>query len=512
MLLTVLALYLIGWSRQPDGVAFMKMYGIMWTACIFMIVRMMNQLCPRIWECVAILAVTVLLLRESLLGYAQALGFRTAGNLTYLCTGTFLNPGPYGGFLAVCCCILVGYAVLGEKGWIRYICLAAALFGLPLIPATMSRAGMLALACGLLCLAASSEKQAEWIRRHWLVLSCIGILLLGTGYLVKKGSADSRMLIARISARTILHEGLTGAGPGHFCGAYAEEQARFFSQKERPERLKQMADCPEYAFNEYLQTGVEAGPLAMVLTIVIILQAIFLLYRRHSFWTYGLVALSVFALFSYPFSQYQFIPLGGLLIGQAEGSAGKRTSILPFIAAILLSGAVLGMTPEYRNRMLAEKSWKNNERWYSMEMYDQVAECYDGIASLMDHNAEFLFQYGVALRNTGNYAKSDSVLHIGTGISSDPMFWNLLGRNKQETGNHEEAEELYHHAFQIAPNRLYPLFLLTRLYYERNDSAMFMETADKALHFRPKVESERTAALCREIESMIMNYTYERKQ
>lgn len=502
MMLLLVALFLIGWSRQRDGVAFMKMYGLFWTVGIFMTARSMNQFKPEIWTVAALVLVTCFCLRETALGYAQAFGLRTSNNLTYLCTGSFMNPGPMGGFLAVCACILLGYAVKGTKSWLKYFCLVVAAIVLPLIPATMSRAGMLALVSGLLFLGLSVEKLRSWIRRNILLLSCLGILLSGAGYLAKRGSADGRLLIARVSANAIVHGGVIGSGPGHFCGAYGQEQARFFSRKDRSDKVRQMADCPEYAFNEYLQAGVEAGPLALVLTVMIVLTVIIRQIQSGSFWAYGMIALSVFALFSYPASQWQFIPLTGILLGSGS-SNGTGKKYLSGILAMTFIGIGLCMAPEQRARKHAEGIWKNCRRWYDNEQYEYVVDDYSGIAEKMDHNAEFLFQYGMALSKTGNYDTSDSVLRIGAGISSDPMFWNILGRNCQDRKDYVGAESIYRHAFQMAPNRLYPLYLLAKLYHENNDTALFLETARRALDFNPKIESSKTLLLRQEIESLL---------
>ena len=111
----------------------------------------------------------------------------------------------------------------------------------------------------------------------------------------------------------------------------------------------------------------------------------------------------------------------------------------------------------------------------------------------------FMFAYGRTLNILGDYQKSDSILLIGAEYSSDPMFWNIMGNNSLALGNYREAENRYMHAFFMVPNRLYPLYLLAKLYYIEGDTTRFLIMADKVESFIPKVESTKTEKLRTEI-------------
>jgi len=82
--------------------------------------------------------------------------------------------------------------------------------------------------------------------------------------------------------------------------------------------------------------------------------------------------------------------------------------------------------------------------------------------------------------------KSDAILRMGTEISSDPMFWNVMGNNSLALWKYREAEDRYKHAFYMVPNRLYPLYLLAKLYHEEGDTAKFMYMAEKIASFPQK--------------------------
>ena len=92
---------------------------------------------------------------------------------------------------------------------------------------------------------------------------------------------------------------------------------------------------------------------------------------------------------------------------------------------------------------------------------------------------------------------------MGSSISCDPMFWNIMGNNATAQGNYERAKECYTKAFCMIPNRLYPLSLLAKLYHENGDTTLFLHLSNAINSFVPKVESELTKELREEIDLII---------
>jgi BarA-like signal transduction histidine kinase len=74
-----------------------------------------------------------------------------------------------------------------------------------------------------------------------------------------------------------------------------------------------------------------------------------------------------------------------------------------------------------------------------------------------------------------------------------------MGNNSLALGNYREAEKRYRHAFYMVPNRLYPLYLLAKLYHTEGDTVQFLKMADLVESFIPKVESVNTERLRNEI-------------
>lgn len=85
--------------------------------------------------------------------------------------------------------------------------------------------------------------------------TCLLVVL----YQFKKDSADGRLLMWKIAGRAILDNPVRGTGSGGFPAAFAKAQADYFSSGQGTEKEKLVAGSPEYAFNEYLQIGMEQG-------------------------------------------------------------------------------------------------------------------------------------------------------------------------------------------------------------------------------------------------------------
>ena len=489
------------------------MFCVWFIAAVYLFSRIVLTIAPRVAYYVLFAAVAVFSLKESFSGLMQLFGHLHSNHYIYACTGSFNNPGPYGGFLAVCICVLGAYALKGSNKIFSYITGISSLIALILLPSTMSRTAILAVGCAALLLAASTDIGKRFLKKYRIWLIAVAALAVTGAYMLKKPSADGRLFMNRISIMAISRNGIKGAGLGRFGAAYGDAQTRYFGKRmtlsgddtdwsalREPERLT--ADCPEYAFNEFLQLGVEGGPVAMLLFISLIIVAIIASYKRGDVWCYGLLALAVFAMFSYPLHIVQFQVLLAVLLAacatpRSEGILGGSVVI---IVAFLVSVLILISRLPWMNRFKDDsEAWKKTERWYNMEYYDYVVEDADSLYDSMRHDYRFLFAYGQSLSKEGQYLKSNEIISEGSRISSDPMFWIVMGNNNLSLECYEEAERCYKHAFHMVPNRLYPLCRLAELYIKIGDYYRFQDMKQKIDRFKSKVESPITDVLKKRI-------------
>ena len=367
---------------------------------------------------------------------------------------------------------------------------------------------MLSFVVSMLFFAMKTEYTASIIRKYRIYIILVSILFGAGAYLIKKPSADGRILMARVGLRIMKENGFKGTGLGSYAGAYGKAQAQFFTDgpgkgyddaEPAHDNLVMLADCPAFGFNEYLRIGVEAGPIAMMLFAGLIIAGIAYAYGCDNCWCYPLVSISLFACFSYPFEVGALSLIMIICLASASpGSYGSGTSFV-FHSLLLI---VLGFVGYSRyssvdtafggsGTPLIERLCNNRHKRFYVHDYSVLQ---DGL-----YDEKLLFLIGQSLNRNAEYEKSDSVLYLGTQISSDPMFWNVMGNNSLAQGRYRQAESRYKHAFMMVPNRLYPLYLLARLYHEEGDTARFLDMADRVETFVPKVESVNTERLRLEI-------------
>lgn len=472
---------------------------------------------------------------ETISGFLQNISICRSNSSLYSITGSFHNPGPYGGFLSICICLIeaqyikIKYYSKSFKEYYRITLLVILIASVIVLPATQSRSAILGLVSGLILLVFRTDvirvKLKMTVSKYWLLI-LLGLVIIALGlYMFKKPSADGRLFMDKICMDTMFRNGWKGVGIGMFGGAYGSTQHDYFKRQmdnngmddldwtalNQHDRLT--ADCPENAFNEYLFVGVELGALAMLVLIAVLLSCIVISFKRGTIWCYGLTAFAVFAFFSYPLHLWQFQVLLPMLLSASISDRINRSkrlvilflTIIPVIIAIY----TINILPRIKQFNQAKEAWKQTERWYQMEYYEYVVEDCDTLLPYMKHDRHYLFAYGQSLNIIGNYLKSDSILSLGTKISSDPMFWNVMGNNSLAQGKYREAEERYKHAFYMVPNRLYPLYLLAKLYHTEGDTVKFLDMADKVETFIPKVESVNTERLRNEIRDLKSGYITE---
>ena len=495
-------------------------------SAVYFLCRIVNGFCPKIVQFAVLGIIAATSLYESFFGLMQLFGHFRSNHFMYACTGTFQNPGPYGGFLAVCASVLGAYAIFGKNVVFKYICSIVSLTALVIIPSTMSRAAVLGVACAALVMAVSCTAGKSFIKKHKYWLIALALLVGGGAYAVKKPSADGRFFITKISSQIMVRHALFGVGQGHFGGAYGQRQYEYFGRAidlhgsdpfdwtvlNKAERMT--ADCPEYPFNEFVLIGVENGIPAMLLFMSIFVMCICCSFKEESLWAYGLVSFAVFAFFSYPLHIPLFQIQLALLLAMSVPLDRNSKSDLCFaaIAFLICLVSFFCRYPKYRQSLVYEKQWQETELWYNMEYYDYVVEDAAELYEQLKFNSRFMFEYGQSLSKTGQYAKSDSVLMTGAAECCDPMFWNIMGNNSLAQGNFEHAQECYMHAFRMVPNRLYPLCRMANLYYVKQDFANFEIMRDIIDKFPAKIESATTERLRSEVagiaDSIRIKYGY----
>ena len=367
---------------------------------------------------------------EAIWGLLQVYGYTPSNHSLYALTGSFYNPGPYSGFLAMCVPVALHEWLKGKRIW-KHLALAALVLMLVVLPSGMSRSAWLAalVASGYVLGMHYREKIYQY-RKAFLLVALLSVVLGIGAYHWKKDSADGRLLMWKIAAQAVAEHPWQGVGWEQVAGVYGDAQERYFASGMASVQEEYVAGAPEYVFNEYLQMALAWGVPALCGILLVVAGCFCLGHRDREYGVCGgLLSLCVFAFSSYPFQFLEFIlAFLALLVACAMGFRKTWLRVLALVLGIGL-GVYLS---EHRPRK----------------------------------NARRMFEQAHALHKAGQWQASTDLLVETMRISSDAMILNIIGKNCQALGMYEEAEAWFIRSTHRLPNRIYPYYLLAKLYEE----------------------------------------------
>lgn len=457
---------------------------------------------------------------EAVIGILQFLGIIQSNHAIFAITGTFFNPGPYGGYLAIIASLAVcfinndyykckghgqPYVIIYQRNLqykVTYFLAALSLVTILLVlPLTLSRTAFIAFLISLILYIINKKKEVFRVLSISKVIVLIisfflFIVIIVFLYRLKLPSANGRLYIWGVSLDVIKANPWCGNGLSTFSSLFASAQEQFIQNSGSINLLK-YADNIDYAFNEYIHMTSEIGFIGLIIFLLICGTTLYTYSKSDDIWGYGIIALLCFAFASYPLHLLPFQLLLTLFIAIRKP---MQKFLLPrklkylyslFIISIFLYS--LFHFSEYFSKIKATESWLNNKNKIEIAGIDfrkpQELEEYN---SLLNDNPRFLWDYGIFLLNTKKNIESIETLLQGAKLSGDPDFYTYVGINFEKLEMNEEAEKFYINAFRRLPNRIYPLYRLCLLYYKIQDKDKFTEYAKQIINFSPKVTSERT--------------------
>ena len=467
---------------------------------------------------------------EAVSGMRQLHGFEGSNHSLFKLTGDFYNPGPYSGYLAIVLPVCLWMILRQTKIYLHYLGWIGLLAIIVVLPAGMSRTAWIAAAvsCGWVYWVQRIgwEKTKRYMNgnRTLTIVSSILILISIAGalagiYLLKKDSANGRLLLWKITEQAIVEQPWTGTGLGGFPAAYAETQAQYFASGEASETEMMVAGCPEYGFNEFLQIGLEQGLVGLMFFVLLLGYSLFRgVKNRQAGAAGGILALMVFSLASYPLQLPEFWVVLVVLMGIIDSSVvvtdtpptpsreGRKILSVTVIGGMAVCcGWIFWQQKGYYQ---GYKKWNTLKMLYNSKAYEAAADGYEKLVPLMGHKPELLFEATQCLSKTERFAEANHLLERAMKLSGDPMIHYMAAKNEQDLGNYQKAENLLLHAIEILPERIYPYYLLTKLYSETAffQEDKFIKAADAVLTKEPKVENTAIREMRTEVTKLIDEY------
>lgn len=456
---------------------------------------------------------------ETLWGMGQLYGFITSGHSHFAITGSFFNPGPYAGYLAMLLPIcLYHYRRVPDKWKFlrkslkteRAIAMITGILILCVLPSTMSRSAWVAAVLSCIWVVYMHRDKRKWSilwqrYKKRYVLCGVGIFLvlllaiIGMFFL-KLDSALGRLFMWKITCRAIATNPW-GCDTG-FAFAYGEAQSSYFALGDYAAWEERVAGSPEYAFNEYLEFALRYGIAMCILALFVILGCLWMGMKLHRYGICGaLISLLIFSFSSYPLHLPAFIITGiFLLLACGIGDVTSKYLVL-CVWLVVWTG---GYTEKWVQERNACHDWMNARILYRSGAYGAANRAYKKLYPILKKKGTFLFEYGHSLHMSGRYDESFDCLEQARLYSNDPMILNIMGKDCQALHKYECAETFFLISVNRLPSRIYPYYLLAKLYSEPDyrDEDRFRDMEWNVLNRKPKVYSIAIEEMRKEVKEI----------
>lgn len=471
---------------------------------------------------------------EAVWGLWQLCGFAASGHSRYALTGSFFNPGPYAGYLAMVLPICWYRWLELRDPWkyleierrVEYfIVMGSGACILCVLPATMSRSAWLA--AGISCVwvwAMEYSEEKNWLgiwkeHKKRVVQVIIGVVLIlimaiGALFLIKQDSAKGRLLMWKVACHAIAEKPWSGHGEGNFAAAFGDAQERYFAGGDYAAWEERVAGSPKYAFNEYLRCAVEYGIPVTIVVLLVIGYCLCVGVRYEELGVCGaVISLLIFSFSSYPLQIPVFIvTFVGLLLACVLNHRWTTWAML----AVAIAAYGIYRLADDRKMLDACREVVNVRMLYRAGAYEAALEDYERLYPLLKEKDDFMFEYGHCLHKLERYEDSNRIMKEAMGLSNDPMILNIIGKNCRQAGDYRAAEYWFTRAIHRLPGRIYPYYLLALLYAEPGfcQPERFEEMKQIVQTKEPKVNSTAIREMREEldkidIEKLITDTNYE---
>ena len=410
--------------------------------CLYIAARNITNKYPIVWFIIGIGTI------QALIGIAQLCGWIPSNHQDFPVTGTFPNPGPYGGFLAVS--LIATTWMLRAETRQKVLLWMALLLVLGMLIVSNSRAAWVAVFVGIVT-------QLPVIRKRWTKITLLFAVcaLVGGLYFYRPASADARILIWNVCARLIENHPVTGVGVGTLPLYYMNAQAEFFANNPNSE-LSVVANNNYQAFNEFIHLCVEQGMIGLLL----LLSVIFTCCKSSCFPI--ILTWSMFAMFSYPADLPLFMIVFVLSISLC--SSGREIISFKFNKKWLLCSLVI--IP-----LIVMMNLKYHKAIQNI-----------GVSAIAEfpNNREYMLRFAKQKQDVIIFEKLTKNICSSTDILCD------MGDAYKICHEIKRADSCYSLARQMVPCRIIPLHKLYLL-YKQTDSTRAKVYATQILDFKFRV-------------------------
>lgn len=486
-----------------------------------------------------LITIPVLGIIESIYGQLQIIGILHSNHSQFTLTGSFKNPGPYAIYIS--CILMFNLSILSfnfstitsenktqlYSKHIRILYIISSFLIIIIIPVTQSRTAWISTIIGIIII--STIKNIEFLKEKifsfknkykiWTLVTTTTFMTVIVGqllYNLKPESIHGRLLVWRITIYSCVNNLFFGIGHNEFKFKFLHLQDIYLNHHKYYSTNKR--EIVTYVFNDYLQVLIETGIIGLSILIVIIIlcfeQIKITIKTGGSFVIasfYGMIIILISAFTSYPFELISIWFLFILFISIISFHSNNIYSISIIknyksaIILILLLVSIINITKHEIIYFKGLISWEYAKKLFSLGHYNESSKEYRNVVTVLGKRPDILPEHGKSLLMSKNYIESENILKFTVSRAPDPIIYCNLGDAYLASNKLLLSEQSYLKAIEMSPDRMYPRYLLAKMYLNKSDTINAKKVATFILNMQVKIKSSATEEITNEMKKII-NY------
>jgi len=510
------------YNSYPDKLV--RYYSCFLFYCIY---RIVAQKHPVNTASIAIHSVIVFGVMQSI--YAVLQWFHIVPNLfNYRLGGTFGNPGDLANVLVIPYAFSLGLLLKSDQFKLRLLLFGSTLLLITVIGLSMARTAWIAV--GIVSVMLIWKRHSELLKRivnkvaipvritTGLVAVFVCIFVAVKLFQFKHDSAYGRIFIWERCVELLMEKPIFGHGYDSFITQYNKMQSAYFQA--HPNDLKNglIADDNFFAFNDFLQFGVEYGVVGLLLLLLVWFLA---LHRKNRSPQNNLLpdilntafcGLSICMCFSYPLQNLSILFIAFLLMAVSASLQSNRIFTIHlslsksrFLAFTVLFVFIIGIGSSatfIQHGFQWKKAYANYEQRNPV-----VIEQYKELLPILKYDRSFLYNYGTMLHAMGRYEQCLTHFEKYPNILWTSDLLLVVADCYDQTRNYTQAEACYREVSYLKPHLFVPKYKLFKLYQRTNEPVKAMYTAHQIQAMEIKVNSNIVMTIKNEINKFLLANT-----
>ncbi len=393
-----------------------------------------------------------------LISYAQYFNIAESNNPYFKITGPYHNPAVLAMQLGLHLSVIIAVLFQTSNKYYQLSSILVILLVVPIVYFSNSRTTVIALSAVIVFLI--MKKYQQYMRKVW-VCCIVGILLLLLSiglYLLKKDSANGRVLIWKVSVNMIKDKLLCGFGTDGFTASYMHYQAKYLNEK-ASDYERSLASNNQLAYNFPLLLLVKYGVGAGLIYLALLLVALFCPSKNKYSLIYRALFLTflLMSFFSYPEKLHNYMLISIIIAvslcchEEEHNQISVKNSIPIKIFLLFIGGSIMCNI------------------FFLHQSYHKLNQ------SISNHN-------------TSAIQKNSELLPLAYNLKGNPMYLALLAKLQYESKEYWQAISTLKQWEKLYPiNDLYILKGDCYKMLNQNDSAfIYYQYAHKMLPNRQK--------------------------